>query len=81
MKQDIFRKKSLDRIQSPEQIDDYVRVVTPGLWLVLGAIVFLLAAGIMWGITSRVEVTVTHPDGQVTVEEVAPISFVFSEGI
>ncbi|HAE45644.1 MAG TPA: NHLP bacteriocin system secretion protein, partial [Lachnospiraceae bacterium] len=63
MKQDIFRKKSLERIQSPDQIDDYVRVVTPSLWLLLGAIVLLLTMGIMWGVMTRVEAEVTHSDG------------------
>ncbi len=80
MKQDIFRKKSLERIQSPDQIDDYVRVVTPSLWLLLGAIVLLLTMGIMWGVMTRVEAEVTHSDGQVTTEQVAPISFIFDEG-
>ncbi len=81
MKQDIFRKKSLERIQSPEQIDDYVRVVTPGLWLILAAITLLIIAGIMWGITARLEVTETKNDGTVTTTEIAPISFVIDEGM
>ncbi len=81
MKQDIFRKKSLERIQSPEQIDDYVRVVTPGLWLMIAAITMLLIAGIMWGVMTRLEVSVTQSDGTVTTEQIAPISFVFDEGM
>ena len=81
MKQDIFRKKSLERIQSPEQIDDYVRVVTPGLWLVLAAITLLLIAGIMWAVTTRIEVTETQQNGTVTTQEIAPISVVIDEGL
>ena len=80
MKQDIFRKKSLERIQSPEQIDDYVRVVTPGLWLIIAAITLLLIAGITWGIATRLEVSVTHQDGTPITEAIAPISFVIDEG-
>ncbi|MDO4805035.1 MAG: hypothetical protein Q4A32_09485 [Lachnospiraceae bacterium] len=81
MREDIFRKKSLDRIQSPEQIDDYVRVITPGLWLVLGAVILLLSAFIMWGVMFKVSVDVAQDDGTVVTEEVAPISFVFDEGL
>ena len=38
----IFRKKSIERISSPEQLHDYIRVTTPGVWLVLIAIIILL---------------------------------------
>ena len=31
----LFRKKSLERISSPEQLNEYVRVSTPSVWLVL----------------------------------------------
>lgn len=30
MSDQIFRKKSLDRISSPEQLNDYIRVANPG---------------------------------------------------
>ena len=39
----IFRKKTLDRISSPEQLTDYLRVTNPGIWLVLATVVLLLA--------------------------------------
>ncbi len=38
-----FRKKSLDRISSPEQLTDYLRVTNPGIWIFLAAVVVLLA--------------------------------------
>ena len=40
---ELFRKKSMDRVSSPEQLNDYIRVTSPGLWLVLAAVVILLA--------------------------------------
>ena len=42
MNESIFRKKSLERISSPEEIDNYIKVTSPSMWLVMGAIIFLL---------------------------------------
>lgn len=40
-----FRQESLDRAKSPEQLDDYIRVSNPGVWMVLGAVQILLFDG------------------------------------
>ena len=48
-----FRKESLDRAKSPEQLDDYIRVSNPGVWMVLGAVLLLLVAGIIWACCGR----------------------------
>lgn len=68
-------KKPL-RISSPEQVDDYIRVTTPGMWLLVAAILILLAAIIIWGFAGRVEIENVDKDGQATTEYVAPASFV-----
>ncbi|MDO4982335.1 MAG: hypothetical protein Q4E35_02115 [Eubacteriales bacterium] len=58
-KNSIFRQKSIDRISSPEQLNDYIRVSNPGIWLLLSAvIVFLIGVGV-WGIFGHVETTVS----------------------
>ena len=49
MEQSLFRKKSLDRISSPEQLNDYLRVTNPTVWVVLGAVILLLLGVIVWG--------------------------------
>ena len=74
MNESIFRQKSLDRISSPEEIDNYMKVTRPSLWLTLGVIVLLLAALILWSVTARIEAN-TLVDGQTVTEEIAPISF------
>lgn len=51
----LFRKKSMDRIASPEQLNDYIRVSTPSVWLVLAAIVVLLVGVCVWGVFGRME--------------------------
>ena len=59
MDQQIFRKKSLDRVSSPEQLNEYIRVSTPGVWLVLAAIIVLLAGVCVWGVLGRLETVVS----------------------
>lgn len=44
----LFRKETLDRVGSPEQLDEYIRVSNPSVWLVLVLIVLLLVAGVIW---------------------------------
>ena len=60
----LFREKSLESIESPESLNDYLRVTSPGVWLILATVVLLLIGAILWGIfghirtTSQVAVTV-----------------------
>ncbi|MBR4341524.1 MAG: hypothetical protein IKP88_02245 [Lachnospiraceae bacterium] len=68
----VFRQKSLDKVSSPEKLDDYVRVTTPSVWITLAAIVLLLIGAVLWGIFGEVEIH--NADG--TTEIVAPISFI-----
>lgn len=45
----IFRKVSLERLASPEQLDVMLKVTNPMGWLALGALGLLLAAALLWG--------------------------------
>lgn len=54
---EIFRKKSLDKLMSPENLDDYIRVSNPGVWLLLISIVVLLAGACVWGIYGHIDST------------------------
>lgn len=58
MKEEIFRKKSLDKVKSPENLDDYIRVTNPGVWLLLVSALVLLAGACVWGIFGHVDSTV-----------------------
>ncbi len=55
MEQPFFRQKSVDRISSPEQLGDYLRVTTPALWIVLAAVILLLAGLFIWSSVTAVE--------------------------
>ena len=41
-KSSLFREKNLERLESPEKLNDYLRVTSPGVWMVLGAVIVLL---------------------------------------
>lgn len=58
MNSSIFRKSSIERVNSPEQLNEYIRVAHPGVWLVLAAIVVLLVGVLIWGIFGTVETTI-----------------------
>ncbi len=55
----LFRKKSLERISSPEQLNAYIRVATPSVWLLLSAIVILLVGVCVWGVFGHMDTTLT----------------------
>ncbi len=58
----IFRRKSVDQIHSAEQLNDYIHVTSPSVWLVLLAIVLLLIGILAWSILGTVEAV--SPDGK-----------------
>lgn len=55
MNDKLFRKKSVDRMSSPEDLSDYVKVTSPGIWMVLTAIVILLLGFCIWGFFGKLE--------------------------
>ena len=57
-KESLFREKSLKRLENPEKLNDYLRVTSPGVWLVLAAVIVLLAGVCLWGFFGKIEVTV-----------------------
>ena len=66
MENQVFRQKSVERISSPEQLQDYMRVTTPGVWMVLLAVILLL--GGLIGSSALVNVESVIKD-QAVVEE------------
>ncbi|MBQ4482075.1 MAG: hypothetical protein II966_02470 [Lachnospiraceae bacterium] len=72
MADSIFREKSLERVSSPEKLNDYIRVTTPSVWVILIATFLILFGAIVWSIFGRINI---H-DEQGNVQNVAPITFV-----
>ena len=58
---ELFRQKSLDRVNSPEDLNEYLQVTSPGVWLLVGAIIVLLVGAIAWGAFGRIIVSTDAP--------------------
>ncbi len=67
----VYRKASMERISSPEQLNDYLRVTNPSVWIVLAAVVLLLVGTLIWAcftyIGSSVSGVAEVNDGGMTV--------------
>lgn len=55
MKHQLFREKSLERVSSPEQLNDYIRVTNPSVWIALTSVVFLLIGICVWGVFGKLD--------------------------
>lgn len=53
----LFREKNMDAMSSPEVLNDYLRVTSPGVWLILAAVTALLIGGILWSIFGHINTT------------------------
>lgn len=55
MKKHLFRKEAINSISSPDQLADYLRVTTPGTWIVLSAVLFFLIGLFAWSTVGTLE--------------------------
>lgn len=55
MNHELFRKKNLDKIKSPENLDDYIKVSNPGIWLILVCVFVLLIGACIWGVFGHID--------------------------
>ena len=67
-KQSIYRQKALDRISAPDQLTDYLKVTNPGVWVILTAVIILLAGVFAWSCAGVLE---TRSPARVIVEKQA----------
>ncbi len=44
-----------ERVTSPEQLNDSIRVAHPGVWIALGLIVALLVGAIAWAVFGEID--------------------------
>ncbi|MBQ3785784.1 MAG: hypothetical protein II799_00750 [Lachnospiraceae bacterium] len=70
----LFKKKTIGKLSSPEQLNEYIRVTTPSVWLLLTVLLLLLTGLIAWSVTGRVEVV--GSDG--AVKQIRPIELVIN---
>jgi hypothetical protein len=53
----IFRKESLERLSSPEQLDQLIQIVSPRSWLPLTSIGILIGLAFLWSVIGRIPIT------------------------
>ena len=54
----LFRKKAMTRISSPEDLTSYLRVTSPGMWIILAAVIALLVGLFAWSAVGTLETSV-----------------------
>ncbi len=57
-KKTIFRQQALDRLATPEQLNDYLHVTNVRVWVLLAIIILLLGALFVWSSIGKLETTV-----------------------
>ena len=72
----VFRKETLERISAPEQLNDYLHVTNPGIWVTLTAVIVLLAGVFVWSCTGTLETK--SPASMIVKDHVAEV--VVSDG-
>lgn len=71
-KQELFRKEALERISSPERLDQIMQVVSFQRWIPLAAFGTLITAGVAWSVVGRIPVTVEGQGMLVYPRQVVP---------
>ena len=54
----IFNKRATEKLRSPDDLDKYVRVTNPSIWVVLVASVAILVGLLAWGVFGSVTTSV-----------------------
>ena len=74
---DLFRKSSLEKLSSPEQLDKMIVITPPSFWLAMAGAALIVVAAVVWSIFGR------HPenvDTQGIYVNSAGVQSVYSEG-
>jgi HlyD family secretion protein len=61
MAEKLFRQAALDKLSSPERLDELMRVTSPMGWVALAALGLAILVGVIWGFTGRIT---TKVDGR-----------------
>ena len=54
-----MEEKNLKKVDSPEQLNQYIRLSNPGVWILLIAIVVLLIGVCAWGFFGKIDTKIT----------------------
>jgi len=51
----IFREKSIERVSAPEQLDQYITVTKPSLWILTVSLLLMLIGALVWATFGRLD--------------------------
>ena len=72
-KPSLFRKESLERLSSPERLDQLMQVVSPKSWLPLASLGSLVVVALIWSIFGRIPITVEGRGVLIYPRQVMPL--------
>ena len=50
-----MEEKRMNRVNSPEQLNQYIKLSNPGVWVILAAIIILLIGVCIWGLFGKID--------------------------
>ncbi len=82
---DLFRQESLERLSSPERLDELMQVASPRRWLPLGTVAVLFGVGLVWSVVGRIPVTAQGQGmlvqgEETTTSEAATVALLYFDG-
>ena len=51
---EIFRQKALDKLSTPDDLDELLQINTKSSWLLLVSLICLIVCGIIWGVFGQI---------------------------
>jgi HlyD family secretion protein len=72
-KHSLFRKESLERLSSPERLDQLMQVVSPKSWLPLIALGSLVGSAVIWSIYGRIPIIIEGRGVLIYPSKVVPL--------
>lgn len=58
MSEKVFRDKSVAKVKSPDDLNDYIHISNPEVWILLVSIMFLLIGFLCWGIWGQINTSI-----------------------
>ena len=76
MNETLYREKSLKNISSPEELNDYLRMNNPSVWVVLASAIIFLFGLLVWASVGNLE---TKANAYVEVKDSEAIVYVYGD--
>ncbi|MBQ1482881.1 MAG: hypothetical protein IIZ28_04850 [Erysipelotrichaceae bacterium] len=54
MEKSIFREKKIEELNSPDELNEYLKVTSPSIGLIMAAVIVLLAGMIVWACVGEI---------------------------